>query len=83
LASSVMMVLRQFNFVIAPHESPWPTLFFFWAGVYTRGCNALRQRRPASISSFLRATRGLLVPQTTMAFNFFEPITAPNPCAAV
>ena len=78
-----MIVLRQFSLVIAPQSSPWPTLVSRFFTVVFRDAMAFVQRTPASINLILSCKRGRLVPQATKAFNFFEPITAPRPCAAV
>ena len=78
-----MIVLRQFNLVIAPQSSPWPTLVKRFFTVVLREAIALDQRTPASINLVLSCKRGRLVPQATKALSFFEPITAPRPCAAV
>ena len=68
----------------APGFAMADALLLLRGGVDARLQSLCASAHPASIKSIAcRATRGRLVPQATMAFNFFEPITAPKPCAAV
>ena len=66
-----MIVLRQFNLVIAPQSSPWPTLVNLFLTVVLRDEIALAQRAPASINRcFVVQARPLGAPGDE-GFEFF------------